>query len=211
MKFFVNEIPFVVVQSQDDVAPVFPKDMATFSHPSISQIIKFYELAKNGQIRGHRGMIFLMGDYEQAVRDIKSHFNIIKAAGGIVEKDDDILFIKRLGLWDLPKGKIEKGEKKKEAAVREVEEECGISAQLKEKIGKTWHTYPHKKGDVLKCTHWYTMTCLDDQHLAPQTEEQIEEVRWMTKVEAKEIAMKDTYNSIREIYNQYLNLTTLID
>ena len=205
MKFFVNEIPFVVVQSNDELPPVFPQDMATFSHPSISQIMKFYDLAKNGQIKGHRGMIFLMGNYEQAVADIKAHFRSIRAAGGIVQKRDQVLFIKRLGKWDLPKGKIEKGEKKKVAALREVEEECGVQAELLYKIGKTWHTYPHKKGDVLKCTHWYAMNCLNDEELAPQTEEHIEEVKWLSAVDIRKVALKNTYNSIREIYNVYLS------
>ena len=37
----------------------------------------------------------------------------IKAAGGIVIKDDKILFIKKNGRWDLPKGKMEQGVNKK--------------------------------------------------------------------------------------------------
>lgn len=203
MKFFVNEIPFVVQEADQISAPLFPRDMATFSHPSISQIMRFYELAKNGQVRGHRGMIFLMSNYMQAVKDIKSHFKIMEAAGGIVKKNENILFIKRFGKWDLPKGKIEKGEKKKEAALREVEEECGIQAELVESVGETWHTYPHKGKEVLKCTYWYAMNCLEDKDLAPQTEEGIEEVRWLSETEINEMAMTNTYNSIREVYKTY--------
>ncbi|MGB0523730.1 MAG: NUDIX domain-containing protein [Flammeovirgaceae bacterium] len=205
MKFFVNDIPFVVEEAKPFSTPVFSKDMATFSHPSISQIMRLYDLAKNGQVLGHRGMIFLMGNYTQAVNDIKSHFKLIEAAGGIVKKEDKLLFIKRFGKWDLPKGKIEKGEKKKEAAVREVEEECGIRVSLINKIGETWHTYPHKGNEVLKCTHWYAMDCLDDRNLSPQTEEGIEALQWFSLSEAKAIALKDTYNSIRDIYNQYMD------
>src|SRR5690606_23008426 len=60
-------------------------------------------------------------------KQIKASVNVIKAAGGLVENSkSEYLFIKRLGKWDLPKGKVEEGEKMKEAAVREVEEECGI-------------------------------------------------------------------------------------
>ncbi len=34
----------------------------------------------------------------------------IKTAGGIVIKNEKILFIYKNGKWDLPKGKIDKGE-----------------------------------------------------------------------------------------------------
>ena len=37
-----------------------------------------------------------------------------------------MLFIYRFNKWDLPKGKLNKGEKKQDCAIREVEEECGI-------------------------------------------------------------------------------------
>ena len=53
---------------------------------------------------------------------------LIEAAGGLVKNENgDYLFIYRNDKWDLPKGKIEKDEKTKVAAVREVEEECGIA------------------------------------------------------------------------------------
>ena len=55
------------------------------------------------------------------------------------------MLIKRLGLWDFPKGKIEKGEKKKVAAVREVEEECGVKTALGDLITETLHVYPIRK------------------------------------------------------------------
>src|SRR5438552_3388516 len=62
------------------------------------------------------------------LKKIMQSLPLIEAAGGIVKNTDGAyLFIYRLDKWDLPKGKIEKGEKTKEAAVREVEEECGIT------------------------------------------------------------------------------------
>ena len=53
-------------------------------------------------------------------------FTQIPAAGGVVIRNEKILFIFRNGKWDLPKGKIDNGETAKEAAIREVAEECGI-------------------------------------------------------------------------------------
>ena len=58
---------------------------------------------------------------------LKSHFSVVEAAGGLVQnKKGAYLFIFRRGKWDLPKGKIDKGESEEDAAVREVSEECGI-------------------------------------------------------------------------------------
>ena len=67
---------------------------------------------------------------EELWKDFKSHFKLIIAAGGIVEKDHLFLFIKRNGKWDIPKGKLEKGENEEEGAIREIEEECNIHAPI---------------------------------------------------------------------------------
>ena len=50
----------------------------------------------------------------------------IKAAGGIVIKDDKILFINKNGRWDLPKGKMEHGVNKRNTAIIEISEETGL-------------------------------------------------------------------------------------
>src|SRR5690606_26317204 len=80
---------------------------------------------------------------------IKEKFRVIKAAGGLVKNGEgDYLFIFRLGKWDLPKGKVDPGESMKKAAVREVEEECGIKVDyLGQKIITSYHIY-QMKGEV---------------------------------------------------------------
>ncbi len=76
-------------------------------------------------------------------KQFRQHFKIIEASGGIVKNEmGQILFIFRNGIWDLPKGKIEVGERKEEAGLREVEEECGFtSLTLGKFIGTTYHLY----------------------------------------------------------------------
>ncbi|MBL4853742.1 MAG: RNA pyrophosphohydrolase [Robiginitomaculum sp.] len=51
-------------------------------------------------------------------------------------------------VWQMPQGGIDKGEKPKHAALRELEEETGISADLVEPIGriKDWLYYDFPKG-----------------------------------------------------------------
>lgn len=130
----------------------------------------------------------------------------IEAAGGIVlNPNGEILFIKRLGYWDLPKGKVEKNEELKKAAIREVEEECGIVApKIEKKLLKTFHTYAAKGKNYLKTTHWYLMTYSGNDHLVPQEEEGITEVVWVPK-EKMEPQINNTYNSIIDVLNKYVN------
>jgi len=82
----------------------------------------------------------------QVLKEIKRNFYFIKAAGGIVfSEDKELLLIKRHGLWDLPKGKLEKGEDVRLAALREVHEECGLNfLGLVRKNTDTYHAYRMK-------------------------------------------------------------------
>lgn len=98
-------------------------------------------------------------DLDKLKKVFFKHFTVIEAAGGIVQNSKkEILFIYRLDKWDLPKGKMEKSEKPHECAIREVEEETGVTRlSLKEKIGETYHTYDAFGKHFLKITHWYYM------------------------------------------------------
>ena len=113
---------------------------------------------------------------------IRSSVKFIKAAGGLVENgNNDYLFIKRLGKWDLPKGKVEIGEKMREAATREVEEECGIEIDsIGKKIESTYHVYSLRGEVILKKTNWYYMKVNNVPDLVPQLEEDISEAKWIS-------------------------------
>ena len=126
------------------------------------------------------------------------------AAGGLViNEKNEILFIFRRNNWDLPKGKIEEGEGKKEAAIREVIEETGIEKVLiKSKLGKTMHMYRTGKNlRAIKLSYWYLMST-HDQELTPQVEEDIEEARWMTKSDFLSLT-RPVYASILQVLNKY--------
>ncbi len=141
----------------------------------------------------------------------KERVKFMYAAGGVVYKNDQTLFIYRLDKWDLPKGKIEKGEEQSEAALREVEEECNVSARLEHYLGSTWHAYlnPYKKNKwVIKETYWYVMECLNDQDMKPQEIEGIELVEWKSIAEI-EVAMQNTFPNIKLMvvaYRKYRGL-----
>ncbi len=135
----------------------------------------------------------------------QSHFKTVEAAGGLVQNEnDDWLFIHRNGMWDLPKGKLEKGESIEACAVREVVEECGIAEpSIIRPLSTTYHTYIIKGQRILKPTYWYLMKSEDISELVPQTEEGITQVKWIPAHEAVELA-KHSFGSIKQVVNEGL-------
>ena len=128
--------------------------------------------------------------------EFKKKFKIIEAAGGVVlNNKKEILFIYRLDKWDLPKGKVEKGESIQETAIREVQEECGITkVKLEDFICKTYHIYRYDDKEILKISHWFKMFS-NETDLIPQLEEDITKVAWKNIDEIK-TALKNTYPNI---------------
>ncbi|MBX2917342.1 MAG: NUDIX domain-containing protein [Cyclobacteriaceae bacterium] len=141
-------------------------------------------------------------DYVALKLSLTQKFKVIKAAGGLVRKKDKFLMIYRMKKWDLPKGKKEAGERNKETAVREVEEECNISVKLGKRVCTTWHTYTMNKSSMLKKTRWFVMDVTDDSRIKPSIEEDIEELRWMTQKEVYH-ALENSYKSIRFVFEEY--------
>lgn len=142
-------------------------------------------------------------DIRQIFKNILERVKIIHAAGGLVKNAaGEYLFIFRLGKWDLPKGKVEEGEKLKDAALREVEEECGIEIDyLGKKIATTYHTYSMRGKFVLKQTKWYEMGVNKIPTLTPQLEEDITEALWIRKKDLKKV-YANTYPLINDILDK---------
>lgn len=128
----------------------------------------------------------------------------IVAAGGLVfNQDEKLLLIFRRGFWDLPKGKLDDGETIEQCAVREVEEEVGLSnIILQEFVDITTHEYFDKwvGTDVIKKTYWYKMS-VPNQHFVLQTEEDIEKAVWIDKKEWS-VFEPFCYLNIQEIVNK---------
>ena len=139
---------------------------------------------------------------------------IVQAAGGVVlrgkEEKCQVLMIYRHGLWDLPKGKVEKGESRKVCAGREIAEETGVvpAGGWGEGvfIGVTEHHYQLNGEHLEKWTSWWqfrfdeggrsdqsSVHCANpqkdpDKILRPQLEEGITRVAWVPLNKAVEIA-----------------------
>jgi 8-oxo-dGTP pyrophosphatase MutT (NUDIX family) len=148
----------------------------------------------------HKSFYIVCPDAKVYLKNIIAGITLIEAAGGLVENEKgDYLFIFRNEKWDLPKGKIEKDEKTKVAAVREVEEECGITvSKLGDKICKTYHAYISRGEVVLKKTHWFNMKYKGNEKLKPQLDEGITDVRWFKKGHIDAI-VQNTFPSILDV------------
>lgn len=145
-------------------------------------------------------LYILCPNIEDTYNRIRARFTEVDAAGGLVrDSNRQYLMILRNGIWDLPKGKREKGESIPEAALREVGEETGItSAVIKQLICTTDHTYRRDGQFVLKHTHWFAMSIQEPRPTRPQTEEGISETAWIPASEMKNYA-ESTYPSIKEV------------
>ena len=139
-----------------------------------------------------------------------SLFKVIEAAGGIVYNiDEKILFIHRLGKWDLPKGKLEPNEFLKAAAVREVEEETGLKELVLGRfVNNTFHVYREKRNGkdekILKSTYWFSMQYVGSDTPKPQIEEGITEVSWKSKDEILAQVFPNTFQNIKLILQEVL-------
>lgn len=148
-------------------------------------------------------------DEKAMMKRLKEKIPVQKAGGGVVyNTEGKVLFIKRNGKWDLPKGGIEKYEEIEETAVREVEEETGVR-QLKvtKKLPKTYHIFKRNGKYRLKITSWFEMTTTYDGVLMGQAEEGIEEVVWFDKQQIKE-AMSNSYENIKLLVEEAGLLST---
>lgn len=150
-------------------------------------------------------IVFFHPNKEKLTEIMNQFFVYIEAGGGIVENDkDEILVIRRWGVWDLPKGKIEENESIEEAALREVEEETSVkSLQLIEKICDTYHIYFRNSKAYLKKTYWFKMFSNSEKELVPQYKEDITQAKWIKKENVEEV-MDNTYASIKEVIFNYL-------
>jgi 8-oxo-dGTP pyrophosphatase MutT (NUDIX family) len=149
---------------------------------------------------GLNNLYIIHSDIDFAFNEFSKSYQLIEAAGGLVKnKKNEILVIYRREIWDLPKGKIEENELPNIAAIREVEEECGISdLKIKILLEITYHTYKLKGKDILKRTYWYEMFYNGTQNPKPQIEEEITEAKWLNTNNLKEV-INNTFPSIIEV------------
>jgi 8-oxo-dGTP pyrophosphatase MutT (NUDIX family) len=143
---------------------------------------------------------------EKLERFLRKKLPVVEAAGGMVFNDDrEILFIHRNKKWDLPKGKIEKGETHEEAALREVIEETGVQdLSIVKYMETTYHIFKRNDKYKLKVTYWYEMHSNYNGPLIPEPSEGIKKVKWKD-FERSQKALQNSYENIKLLFpKEYL-------
>lgn len=175
-----------------------PEILATEYFGKRNALLNYIDAAEKSKTP--RSFLLYGEDHEALINDFFSLYKIVEAAGGLVfNKEEKILAIFRRGFWDLPKGKIDPGETPDQAAIREVQEETGLTnVSKKELLHTSFHTYRNKKDKrCLKPTFWFKMTTTDTK-LTPQAEEDIEQAVWLT-IEEFLKGDYNTYGSIKDV------------
>jgi 8-oxo-dGTP pyrophosphatase MutT (NUDIX family) len=117
----------------------------------------------------------------------------VRAAGGIVVRDGEVLLVHRPKYddWTFPKGKALDGESDEDCAVREVHEETGLRCELGEELATTH--YVDAKGRP-KRVRWWRMHPLSDDGFTAN--EEVDELRWVDEETATGLL---TYPRDREL------------
>ncbi len=127
--------------------------------------------------------------------------NVVAGGGKVINDDGDILFIFRNGKWDLPKGKAERKESIEETALREVEEETGVSGlSITKPLETTYHIFKRNGKHKIKITYWFEMKTSFSGGLMPQENEGITKVAWLN-AKASQEALDNSYANIKSLFS----------
>lgn len=192
-KVFSGEKCIVISDSE---IKILEKDARVISFASAEKLHNEYKVFYK---QSRQKKLIITGDEKKIWNVFRSLFSYIESSGGIVKNErGELLMIYRNRHWDLPKGKMEKGESPAIAAIREVEEECGVkNLKIVKQLSSTYHIF-FQSNECMKRTYWYEMICRDSAKPKPQEEEGIKEARWMSKTDVRNVWNK-IYPSLRDV------------
>lgn len=196
-KVFVNDIP-IILSTEKKIGK---------NYSSIPlKAVRFKKLIK----KINKGELIYVNIYhknaEKLEKFLRKKLPVVEAGGGLVYNNKkEILFIYRNKKWDLPKGKVEKGESYEEAAIRETTEETGIkNLEVRKFITKTYHVFKRNDKFKLKITYWFEMYSDYSGPLVPEPSEGIKKVKWKN-FEQSQKALQDSYENIKLLFpKEYL-------
>jgi 8-oxo-dGTP pyrophosphatase MutT (NUDIX family) len=199
---YINEIPFRLVSLKNRPNFSAANQLVARYLGKVKFLYHYIDMME--KTSRYESITVYHDDIAQLIVDFESIFTIVEAAGGLVfNPSGESLLIFRRGFWDLPKGKIDHGESKMEAAIREVQEETGIQQlDIKAFLCETNHLYrDRQQRRCIKRTFWYEMHTTE-KILTPQTEEDIEIAAWM-KLDTFLVSQPKIYKNILKVIDAY--------
>jgi len=184
---YFDDRPLYLCDEIDEIVePLIHHDDTVFIDELNTHTIK--TIIHEMQLEKVKAGVFFHPSLSELYEAFKKKFTLIMAGGGLVQNEkNEVLLIFRRGKWDLPKGKLDKGESIEDCAIREVQEETGLlNISLEGPLMTTYHTYHEGSRYILKESHWYGMKAMGDEKLIPQTEEDILEIKWVKPRDLKQ-------------------------
>ena len=198
-KVFFNQKPIVLTTSL-----ILPSEDSPFFYVKFTDKKFIVQVLKSKKIK----MLYLYHSKEEKLwYYFLDMFKLIEASGGLVKniKTNHFLFIFRNKKWDLPKGRINKNEEVKTAAIREVEEETGVqNLSIIKPLNTTYHIFKKNRKYRLKKTFWYLMHTDYSNKLTPEKKEGIDKAVWIEKNAI--VTLKSTmYQNINLVISDHLD------
>lgn len=203
IKIYFNEKPLFLCDAVDEtIQPYVHHDDAVFIDELNLHTVK--SMIHEMELPQIRAGVFYHSNLEELKKTFFKKFTLVQAAGGLVMNDENaLLLIFRRGKWDLPKGKLDKGEKLEDCALREVKEETNLeNVKLLAPLTVTYHTYHEGSKHILKESHWFTMKAGGEQKPIPQTEEDITDIKWVKPADLASY-IKKAFPLVGEILESY--------
>lgn len=190
-KVFVNNKPIILTSkiSKDRLYKTYP-----LKYVDLPRVIRSFRKTAN------KGVYLYDKNADKLLKKFLKKFpNVIAGGGKVYNAKGKILFIYRNDKWDLPKGKIEKKESIEKGAIREVEEETGVTGlTITKPLDTTYHIFKRNGRYKIKITYWFEMQTTFDGKLVPEISEGITKVKWLGKKKQVK-ALKNSYANIREL------------
>tara|TARA_B100000963_G_scaffold273458_1_gene241682 strand:+ start:11569 stop:12180 length:612 start_codon:yes stop_codon:yes gene_type:complete len=198
-KVFFNQKPIILTTSL-----ILPSEESPFFYVKFTDKKFIVQILKSKKTK----MLFLYHSKEEKLwYYFLDMFKLIEASGGLVKniKTNRFLFIFRNNKWDLPKGRINKNEEVKTAAIREVEEETGVkNLSIIKPLNTTYHVFKKNRKYRLKKTFWYLMHTDYSNKLTPEKKEGIDKAVWIEKNAI--VTLNSTmYQNINLVISDYLD------
>jgi len=191
-KVFVNNKPIILTSeiSEDRLYKTYP-----LKYVDLPRVIRSFRNNTN------KGVYLYHKNAEKLLKKFLKKFpNVIAGGGKVYNAKGKVLFIYRNDKWDLPKGKIETGESVERGAIREVEEETGVTElTITKPLETTYHIFKRNGRYKIKITYWFEMQTPFDGKFIPETSEGITKVKWLGKKKQAK-ALKNSYANITELF-----------